>query len=114
MISELAQYDTDALLYFLKTSDCFLCLSKDLPPTSGKEREERTLHLDLEMHTHAVYGHAPLPAKPWGAVHSEMMGLELYPEKESMTEGRCLVTRMLISALLLKILKIRKNLHAHQ
>lgn len=45
------------------------------------------------------------PAKGGAAINSETLVLGVYPEKESMTAGKYLVSRMLISALLINVKK---------
>lgn len=52
---------------------------------------------------HAIYGQVTIPAKLHVFINSEILGLGIYPEEESMTEDKYLVTRMLILALLIKM-----------
>lgn len=52
---------------------------------------------------HAIYGQVTIPAKLHVSINSEILGLGIYPEEESMTEDKYLVTRMLILALLIKM-----------
>lgn len=44
-----------------------------------------------------------MPAKLCISINSEILALGIYPEKESMTEDKYLVTRLLVSALLIKM-----------
>lgn len=57
---------------------------------------------------HVIYGHTPIPAKGGAAINSETLIPRVYPEKEGMTAGKYLVTRMLISALLINMKKLER------
>lgn len=89
--------------YILKTS-WLVPLSFQRPlPIRSKETEERILYFDSEIYMHAIYGQVTIPAKLHVSINSEILGLGIYPEEESMTEDKYLVTRMLILALLIKM-----------